>query len=340
MSYASDLQAEPWRHDFYQVLRRLERSCPDRPRIGDSATRRDDYVSLGADPYMEFPASTLSKADRDAQGRVRVLVKFLSLLGPQGALPLATTEETYHWLLAHDDAFPRFLDLLNHRFLQLFFRAWADARPIAHRDRPQDDRFGAYLGSTMGIGSEPYRQLDSVPDTAKLAFAGLIGPQTKSGSRLRGFIRGLFRVDAEVEEFVGSRLSFAQDERTLLGVRHSGLGADVLVGASVFSVRDKIRIRVFARTLAEYRRFLPIGDRAEPLADAVFLYIGEQLDWDVELAIPANRVAPVRLSRSGELGWTSWLAPPATEDARPRRDARFHLAERMRRKREGARPPC
>ena len=69
-----------------------------------------------------------------------------------------------------DDAFPRFLDLFNHRFLQLFFRAWADARPIAQHDRPEDDRFVAYIGSMIGIGSQPYRDLDTVPDVAKLAL--------------------------------------------------------------------------------------------------------------------------------------------------------------------------
>ena len=90
---------------------------------------------------MDFPASNLSKFERDADGRFQILVKFLGLLGPQGALPLATTEEAYSWNLMRDDAFPRFLDLLNHRFLQLFFRAWADARPIAQHDRPEADRF-------------------------------------------------------------------------------------------------------------------------------------------------------------------------------------------------------
>ena len=40
-------------------------------------------------------------------------------------------------MLMRDDAFPRFLDILNHRFLQLFFRAWADARPVAQHDRPR-----------------------------------------------------------------------------------------------------------------------------------------------------------------------------------------------------------
>ena len=84
---------------------------------------------------MDFPPRT-SRPSTTRDGRLRILVKFLGLLGPQGALPLATTEESLTWWLMRDDAFPRFLDLINGRFLQLFFRAWSDARPIAQHDRP------------------------------------------------------------------------------------------------------------------------------------------------------------------------------------------------------------
>ena len=179
MSFVSELEDEPWRFDFFTVLRHLERSFADKPRIGDSASRGDDYVSLGQDPFLDFPASNVGRVDHDEQGRLRLFVKFLGLLGPQGALPVATTEEAYGWAFERDDAFPRFLDLLNHRFLQLFFRAWADARPIAQHDRPDADRFHAYLGSMLGIGAEGFRNLDSIPDIAKLAFSGLLVPRVK-----------------------------------------------------------------------------------------------------------------------------------------------------------------
>ena len=65
----------------------------DRPRIGDSAARREEYVDLGQDPYLEFPASNLASVTEE-DGRLRIIVKFLGLLGPQGALPLATTDES------------------------------------------------------------------------------------------------------------------------------------------------------------------------------------------------------------------------------------------------------
>ena len=332
MTLIDEMKEEPWRFDFFSVMRKLERSYPDQPRISDSAAMREDYVDLGQDPYMEFPASNLARVTVRDSGRLRIYVKFLGMLGPQGALPLATTEESMEWGLMRDDAFPRFLDLFNHRFLQLFFRAWADSRPVAQHDRPRDDRFIAYIGSMIGVGSRPYRDLDSVPDPGKLAFAGLIGPQAKSASRLKSFLSGLFDVTVEIEQFVGNWLTFEPADRTAVGSRHSGLGRDLLVGASVFSVQDKIRVRIYTRNLKQFERFLPDGDLCEPLADAVYFYIGDQLEWETELAIPAGETAPTRLGSFGRIGWTSWMSPNWASSEAYRCDTRFHPAERVERK--------
>ena len=157
MTLIDQMKAEPWRFDFFNTLRQLERANPDQPRIGDSASRREEYVTLGQDPYLDFPASNLSRGRRP-EWPAQDTCQILGLLGPQGALPLTTTEESLGWYLMRDEAFPRFLDLFNHRFIQLFFRAWADARPIAQHDRPRDDRFIAYIGSFAGLGSDVFRQ--------------------------------------------------------------------------------------------------------------------------------------------------------------------------------------
>jgi type VI secretion system protein ImpH len=337
MSFLRNLEAQPWRFDYFAVLRHIERTSKGKPRIGDSAASRDEVARFGQDPFMEFPGANLARVEQRDGEPVRIFVKYLGLLGPQGALPLSTTEEAYHYVLARDDAFPRFLDVFNHRFIQLFFRAWADARPIAQHDRPAEDRFAAYMGSAIGIGSGPYQSRDSIPDAAKLAFAGLLGAQAKSASRLAGVVRGMFGVEAEIDEFVGSSLAVEAAEWTTLGGPQSALGQSTLLGKSVFSVQDKIRIRVFVASLAQYVRFLPSGDLCEPLADLVFLYNGDQLDWDVELAIPAGAVEPMRLGTFGQLGWTSWMAPNWSDKEPYRRDARFHPAERMRHKRASQR---
>lgn len=333
-SYRDQLAAEPWRFDFYAVMRRLERSFPAQPRIGDAAARREEYVALGEPAYLDFAASTIAAADQDPQGRLRLFVKFLGLLGPQGPLPLTNTEETVHWQLAGDVAFARFLDVFNHRFLQLFYRAWADSRPVAQHDRAEQDRFAAYVGSMIGLGSKPFGDRDSVPDPEKLAHAGLLGAQAKSASRLRGFLAGLFKAEIEIDQFIGMRLVFDPADRTTLGGGHCRLGRDALLGAGVYSVEDKFRVRIVARDMQQFTRFLPDGDRCEQLTDAVFFHLGEQFEWDVELALPVGEVRPVRLGQVGQLGWTSWMAPNWNEsEGTLRRDARFHPAERMRQKR-------
>lgn len=340
MSFFDELVAEPWRFDFFATLRRLERQNPNRPRIGDSATSAQDFVLVSQNPYLEFPASTLEGAVRAPSGRVRIFARFLGMFGPQGALPLTTTDEAYGWLRERDDAFPRFVDIVQHRFLALFYRAWADARPVAQNDRPDEDRFRTYIGSMIGIGAPAFRGVDLLPEFAKLEFAGLLAPRVKSASRLRGFLAGLVGAPVEIEEFVGSWLTLDRGERTRLGAAASRVGEDCVLGAATFSVGDKFRVCVFARDFAHYEQFLPGADLAQEIGDAVFLYIGDEYDWDMELAIPAGEIRPARLGKGAKLGWTSWMAPNwAKTDETYRKDARFHVANRLADKRAASPQP-
>lgn len=332
MTARNDLLAGSQAFDFFEACRRLESENPSRPKIGDSATRREEYVRFGQDPYFAFPTTNVVRAqDADGGAAVNLMVAFLGLLGPQGALPLATTEEAYRYVLERDDAFPRFLDLFNNRFLQLFFRAWADSRPITHRDRPrQDNRFDAYLGAHVGLGSPELRDLDSIDDRVKIAFSGLLAPRTKSASRLKDLLSALFGVRVEIIEFIGVRLLFDPDQRSRIGQGFATLGRDVLIGSGVFSVQDKIRIRIYCSSYAQYRDLLPDGAKAGQLADIMAFYLGAELEWDIELALPVAEVKPARLGQSGQLGWTGWLSPNWSADKGGyRTDARFDLGKRF-----------
>ncbi len=329
MSFADRLLAEPWAHDLLTTLRRIERSSTHLPRIGDSAARGEDCVTLGQDPYLAFPASTIAAAERDAGQNLRLSVRFLGLLGPQGALPLAVTDETYGWLLDHDEALPRFLDVINNRFLQLFYRSWADAHPIAQHEHPAADRFEGYVGAAVGLGSPAFRGLDSVPDSGKVAFAGLLGPAARSGSRLRNAVAGLFGIEVEVEEFVSTFLAFEPGDRSRLGRANTGLGRDLLLGRSVFSIEDRIGLRIFAADLADYQSLLPGETRCRQLTDFMLFYLGDEFEWSVELALPVAAIEPVRLGAFGRLGYTTWIGSGSDASGGPyRRDARFHPAER------------
>ncbi|GJE13934.1 type VI secretion system baseplate subunit TssG [Methylobacterium longum] len=328
------LEAEPYRFDLLWVMRLIERSFPDMPRIGDSASRDQDYLALGENPFLAFPPSTIEAVETDVQGRLRLFVRFLGLLGPHGPLPLQTTDETYGWWSNGHAGFPRFLDLLNHRFLQLYYRAWADARPVAQADRPDQDRFVDYIGSAIGLGSEIFRGQDAVSDAARLNFAGLLGPKARSASRLRQAVEGLFGIRCEVEEFVGTFLPFDRADQTRLGKSFAGLGVDCLIGASVFSIEDTIRLRLYARDRDAFEAFLPTGPLCTPLADLLYFYLGSEIDCEVEIALPRRAVRPLQLNQEagGRLGYTTWMVRTQDADAEGYRcDARLNPAERARR---------
>lgn len=310
--WRQEMAERPWAHAFFWALNRHEATSEGRPRLGDSATRREEYLDLGQVPYLDFPASNVASYDPATErGKARLRVKFLGLLGPMGPLPSSMTEEALRWFSRRDDAFVRFLDIFNNRFLQLFYRAHADARPAAHRLRPEEDRFRDYLGAAIGMGGAGWRDLDSLPDLQKFGFAGLLAARTPSASRIEGLISGIFNMRVEVLQHVGDWLTLAPEEQTRLGSAHAELGKGAMVGAGVLVVDTKFRLRLYPGTLANYEKLLPQGAWFRKLVDAVSNAVSQEYEWDVELVLPDHEPRPATLGSYGQLGWTSWVRSSA-----------------------------
>ena len=303
-----EMKEEPWRFDFFSVMRWLERTHPQRPRIGDSAAWREEYVRLGQDPYHGFPGLEPDPCQQTTTGRLRIFVKFLGLLGPQGALAARHDRgKPSAGSLSRDDAFPRFLDIFNHRFLQLFFRAWADSRPIAQHDRPEgrplrrlyrlDDRH------RHAAASRPRFR----PRCRQDGFAGLIGAADASrASRLQAVSQRSVRRQGR-DRRVRRYLRLRSNPPTGRGsVRPTAGSAPILsLGASMFSVQDKIRIRIFTKdhgaisALPADRRPMRTAGRSRYSSISAISSSGRS-----ELAIPAGAV------RAGP----AWTIRPARLD--------------------------
>lgn len=323
-----NIEANPGRYDLFALLRAIERGSPDQPRIGKSQVLSQDLVRLEQRPYLAFPDSNLQSADFDTDGPPHVEAAVLGYFGPQGALPLLMTDEVLEWYNNGDDSFVRFANLFATRFLQLFYRAWADSRPIAHADRAEADRFLAWVGATIGIGTPATRARGVVPDRMKIRHAGLLASRVKSASRLQQTIRSMLDVDVSVRERTGMWLEFEPDDRTRLGRKGAVLGRSSHAGARVYSINHKAILELRTRDLDAYRRFLPGGHGHRELRDLVGFFLGCTVDVDVRLALPASCRPPVRLGRSGHLGWTAWTAPKPPPPGEPDyfvADATFRL---------------
>lgn len=324
------LRENPRSFGFLAVLRDLERSRPDQPRIGKNLTLAQEIVRLGQEPFLNFPeVNVTSFRESEHKGRApRLRANFLGYYGPQGALPLNITAEVYQWFIARDEAFVRFTDIFTNRFQQLFFRAWSDARGITQFDHGEDDRFQAYIGSFIGLASPAAVNRSHLPDMALLPLVGLSMSRVRSPVRLRQLLEQLCRVKVTIEEHVPVWLGFESSDLTRIGQAGSSLGRDMRLGSRVQSVNEKIRIAVRTESLAEYQSFLPGGTNFNRLSDLVFRYLGHETEVEIAPALPASQVRGASLGGGAALGWTGWIAPPESAPGDYRSDAVFSAERR------------
>jgi len=309
LTFFDELQRSPYAFDFYQTLRRIECLFDQHPRWGEALRPVDEPVRLGQEPDLAFAPAPLANFHPGANGRrPRLQVRLFGLLGPNGPMPLHVTE--YIRDRARNSGDPtagRFLDMLHHRFLALFYRAWAQAQPHVNRDRPGKDRFAAYIGAFIGMGSPAFRKRDTVPDEAKLFHAAALMRRVRNVDGLTVILRDFFRVPVRIEEYVGHWLVLGPTERTYLGREGARLGAGAVAGGEVWDRQHKFRVHLGPLTLEQYERFLPGGALLRKLVDWIRLYFSYELDWDVRLRLHGNEVPRLALGAGRRLGWTTFL---------------------------------
>lgn len=306
-------QEDPEAFGFLAIMRYLERHAGKKPRFGRSLRIREELAQLGQDPFLTFPDNDLSEVTLEGT-RPRIRPYFLGFYGPHGALPLNYTEEILQWFEQEDTSFVDFTDIFATRFIQLFYRAWADARAIAQFDHPTDDRFQKYLLSLAGLGTPAFLEQSETGDTVRLRTIALMTGRVKSPIRLRQMLQLHLSADVEIEEMVPGWMEFEPDSLSRLGMQGSMLGQSIHLGNRIQSIGEKIRIHIHTNTIAAYRRFLPGGPDYMHLRMLVLSYLGVAFDVDVALWLPQPEVEATQLGSSGELGWMACIAPQVEGD--------------------------
>ena len=302
------------RYGFLSLLRKLEREAVNKPRIGRNERLKDEIATLGQDPSLSFPGSDFSGVQFKPGGKAELRSNVFGFFGPQGALPLNTTEEVGRWVDSGDDSFARFTDLFATRFFQLYFRVWSDSRAISQFDMPEKDRFQFYIGALGGVGTPAYRKRDNIHDVTRMPLVSLISAQVKSPVRLKQMIEQHLKADVSIEEHIPIWLEFEENDKCRLGQQGSLMGRNTYLGARLQSVSEKIRLHINTSSIAEYRSYLPGGDAYVQLCDLVFWYLGKTIDVDIQLSLPRNNVPPARLGETTELGWMAALTPPTADN--------------------------
>ena len=316
------LRDEPHKFDFFQAVRLLENAHPGLPRIGTSMRLRDDPIRFAQSPSLSFaPAALSTFAPADGDAPPTLTQRFFGLFGANGPLPLHMTEYARERArrMPSDRALVRFLDMFHHRLLSLLYRAWAEAQPAVSLDRPDNDPFSRWVGSLAGYGQATLMGRDAVPDSARLAAAGILGRSVHGAEGLERILNDFFRVPVRVHQWQPHWMRLPEDAHSRIGLRNApvALGQNALVGAKVWDCQTRFRIEIGPLTLEQYKRFLPGGESMRRLRDWVLNYVGYELSCEMQLVLRKDEVPAVRLGAAGALGWTSWLGPrPVDEPAR------------------------
>lgn len=172
---------------------RYDQVAPGAPvqRVTQTAWIDREPARLGQHIRLSFSARDVVKfQEADGKAPARITVASLGLLGPEGPMPLHLTR----WVLdrlsqrwfsgvnaeqTSDTTFVDFVNILQHRMMALYYRAWADANPAVQVERAVGGRVRAMLEAMAGIGL-PGTQ-DPELDAARLRQAGSIKEREATG---------------------------------------------------------------------------------------------------------------------------------------------------------------
>jgi len=309
------LHEEPYRFEFFQAIRLLERLLPDRKPIGGSdAKPAEEMARLGAYPSLSFPASEIQGIEWSEGQAPFVSENFMGTTGPQGPLPHAYTTMVLARLRAGDRTLRDFLDLFHHRMLSFFYRAWEKYRFAISYERGERDRFSHHLLDLIGLGTAGLQERLAVPDDAFLFFAGILSQRPHSAHALELLLNDYFEVPVKIQQLVGGWFRLDGTTECCIGERATAseqLGLGAVVGDEVWNQQAKALVRIGPLSLQQYLDFLPNGSAYGPLRDLLRIWSNEEVDFEVQLILEREEVPRCELGGEGDtapqLGWVTWM---------------------------------
>jgi type VI secretion system protein ImpH len=306
----------PYEFDFFQAVRLLHLMQENRQAVGRIAAPGDEPVRFKMRQSLTFPPSSIYSLSAEADPP-QMTVAFMGLTGVKGILPHHYTVHILNRGQAGDFAMAAFFDIFNHRILSLFYRAWEKHRfPVCYQlahTRGQSDKFTGYLFGWIGLGTARLQDRMSLPDQALLRYAGLLGQSPASTVSLKAILRDYFRVDVEIEEYLGAWYTLREADLCDLGgtTLNSQLGEGAIAGDAVWDPQARFRVRIGPLPLDSFLSFMPGSQTIRELGELVRFYVGAALQFDVQLVLKAGEVPWARLgdeSPAGpRLGLCGWL---------------------------------
>lgn len=308
---------QPWRFDFFQAVRLLERLRQDATPLAEGFDPLGEAVRFVSRVGLEFAPSEIHdlKPAGSATHPPVMTVNFMGLAGLQGPLPRVVTERILERVRQKDTAFRDFLDIFNHRLVSLVVRARKAHFPALSSREPHRTPVADYLRSLFGTGMPSLQNRMRVSERSLLHYAGILSHRPRSASGLERLLADYFRVPVAVRQLVGRWREIEPEQCSRIGLsgQNQQLGSAVL-GTRYWDQQGQIELELGPMRFPMFQDLLPSGKGYRPLCELTRFYLGTDYQFGFRLVLAAPEVPGGSLGRA-QLGWTSWLKTrPFTAD--------------------------
>ena len=303
------------------------------PAPAPSPSSLPPFIRLEINPSLGFPDSDVHRVRLDQDENYHVTVNCFGMIGPSGVLPLHYTEMLVDQAAQKSAAAKEFVDLLNHRWIELYYLAGVRSRvEIGYEEG--NDPFTRALSCLVGLGTPSTGNRLSVEDEALLFYAGVLSRRPVSAAGLRGILEDYFGLPATIHTFTGgwipldqgaqSRLSstLSEDSNNVLerpAPDQPGNGA--VLGKRVWMPQSRFRIRIGPADFARHLEFTPGNVGYRRMQDLVRFAVGLETEADLQVVVRAGQIPRLQIGgaereSSARLGWSTWLLsePTAMDD--------------------------
>lgn len=342
------LLAEPYRFEFFQAVRLLERY------FRQFDVRKPEQVLASRIFFrnsidLTFPASEIEHAQGEIKilnnldgaeiesalhtteyEKIELIPKMIGFLGSMGVLPLFYSERILEReIFYRDRGAHAFLDIFANRIIALFYQSWKKYRLEFHYELDQRNKFLPLVLSLAGLGTEKVR--DKLQDSQSKIFdesiafyAALAWQRPLSAVAMQQLLSEYFQVPIQIEQFVGRWYAMPCAEYTSLRGT-ACLGSTAFAGTRVWQRDLRVRIWLGPLTRKQFEMFLPTSEGARALEKLLLLLIGVSFEFEVRLKLRGDEVVPAALDHRNapRLGLNTFMQ--ATAGGPDRADTFYEL---------------
>jgi type VI secretion system protein ImpH len=309
-----DLLKKGHEFSFFQVIRLLRLLShyseePENQEVYENKNIRN--IRVRPDLSLAFPASDIAKIEEVSgeENSFLVTTTFLGLYGSSSPLPIFYTEDLMDEAAEDSSVSRDFVDIINHRLFFLLFRCWAKYRQFIQVYEENNPGYLEKLFSLIGLGEKELRE-DTFESHSLLRYTGLFTHFPRSAAGLETLLRDALRgISVEVLPCIKRSVIIPRDQRLCLGVSGNSLGEDSFLGEEIIDRMGKFRLKIGPLVCEQFNSLLRGNPDHRRLAFLTRFFLGDSLEYDIELTLREGEAEPIHLgvSKWSRLGMDTWL---------------------------------